>query len=95
MKAIIDDKLYDTDKAEKVFSYRRKVDKGPVFWDEKLRWAPFHAFDIYKTTKGAYFEHDTEDNKIYIITKAQAQEVVRNLDPDRYMELFEIVVDEA
>jgi hypothetical protein len=95
MKAIIGDKLYDTEKAEKIFSFRRQVDKGPVVWNEKLHWTPYHTFDLYRTSKGAYFEHDAEDNTIHVTTQHAAKEVVRKLDPDKYMEVFCITVEEA
>lgn len=88
MKAIIEGRLYDTAAAKKILRFRRKVDKGPVFWDERLHWTPMHDFILYRTEKGAFFEHDTGDNVIQTLNEEVAKDIVRRLDVDKYMELF-------
>lgn len=95
MKAVIDGKLYDTEKAEVIYSYRRKVDNGPVFWHNTLRHMPMRVLDIYKTPKGAYFEYDKEGKKIYIIDEERVREIMMYLDPDKYMEFFNVTLEEA
>ena len=95
MKAIIGNKLYDTDKAERVIKYSKRVNKGPFLFNPKWTYCPAHNFGLYRTKKGAFFEHDEEDNTIQAITETQGKEIVRTLDPDKYMELFDEVVKEA
>jgi len=88
MKAIINDKLYDTDVAEKIFVFRRKVDKGAFFWNDQYRYTPYHNHDIYRTEKGNYFLHDTEDSVLSEITEREVGEIIKKLDADKYIELF-------
>lgn len=96
MKTIINNKLYDTETAENLFSYLRRVDKGHRPWLPRgYSWMPQHEFTLYKTAKGTYFEHDTEDNTVTIITKEEAESIVRGLDPDKYMKLFNVTVEEG
>lgn len=88
MKAILDGKLYDTEKAEAVIEFSRRVDKGPVAWNGKLHWTPIHNFTLYKTQKGAYFEYDQDDKTLGVASEEDARRIVRKLDPDKYMEMF-------
>lgn len=87
-KAIINGKLYDTEKAEKIESYRRRVDEGPVLPGSEVHYIPFHTIVIYKTAKGNYFEHDENNNHITTTDEAGVKEIIRKLYPDRYIELF-------
>lgn len=88
MKAILDGKLYNTETAEAVIEFCRRVDKGPVAWNEKLHWTPSHTFTLYKTQKGAYFEYDQDDKTIGVVSEENARKIVQKLDPDKYMEMF-------
>ena len=88
MKAIIDNKLYDTETAEPIIAFLRRVDKGPIAWNPKLHWTPPHTFTLYRTTRGSYFEYDKDDHRINVVAEIDARTVVRKLDPDKYMELF-------
>lgn len=87
-KAIINGKLYDTEKAEKVDIYRRRVDMGPVLPGSEVHFMPFHTIVIYKTAKGNYFEHDEKTNSITLTNEARVKDTIRKLYPDRYIELF-------
>ena len=92
MKQIIDNKIYDTEKADKIYDFRRKV-KG----DECILW-PGHYFyywtnaQVYKTKKGNYFLHldkaEGYDEKIETITEEKVKELIKELNPDKYLELF-------
>lgn len=88
MKAIIDSKLYDTEKAEKLFSFSRRVDEGPLFWNEKIHYMPWHDISVYKTKKGNYFEADETSGKITTVTVSDVMCTIRRLNPDRYMQLY-------
>lgn len=93
MKAIINNKLYDTEKAEKIYSYRRKykvdsicdsmLPKGYCFTD-------WEDIDIYKTKKENYFLHCKRDCKEYIETTSYdyIKATIERLNPDKYIELF-------
>lgn len=88
MKAIIDNKLYDTETADKIYSFKRQVDKGPVLWNPKMSYRPYHVRDLYKTQKGNWFEFDTVDNRISAITEKDAQYILQELSPDTYIANF-------
>lgn len=87
MKAIINDKMYDTEKAEKVIDFRRKVDEGEIL-NSGIHYTTYHEFVLYKTAKGNFFEHDTTKDTIAVVTEDIAREIVRQLDPDLYVEMF-------
>lgn len=87
-KAIINDKLYDTEKAEAVVSFQRRVDMGEVLSGSKLHWTPLHNFILYKTAKGNYFEHDEDTGEITPRDEKWAKDLIRRLYPDKYIELF-------
>lgn len=87
-KAIIDGKLYDTEKAEAVVTFRRRVDEGPVLSGSTIHWTPMHDFTLYKTAKGNYFEHDQANGTIVPRDKGWAKDLIRRLYPDKYIELF-------
>ena len=95
MKAIIDDKLYDTDSAQKIYSYSRRVNKGQPWWANGLYWTPRHYFDLYRTAREAYFEHDNDDDVITLISKDDAMDIIRGLNPDAYCDIFEMTVEEG
>ncbi len=87
-KAIIDGKLYDTEKAEKIDSYRKRVDMGPILSGSYVHWTPMHRIDIYKTAKGNYFEHDVDGDTITTTDEARVRAIIQKLYPDKYIELF-------
>lgn len=95
MKSIIDDLLYDTEKARLIYSFRRQVDVGPVLWNPQYHWTPWHSITIYKTKKGRYFEHDEDANKITPIEEDAARRIIKKLDPDTYKKIFKEKVEEA
>jgi len=88
MKAIIGEKLYDTEKATEICKFRRGV-KGPACW-----WNPDYSFTVkhdltmYRTSKGAYFEHDTDKDTINFLLETEARAIIKQLFPDLYIELF-------
>lgn len=88
MKAIINDKLYDTDKAEVVFSLKREVADMEVFWKPGRHLAKWHRIDIYVTKKGNYFECDQDDQQIKSITQMEAKKTIKDLNPDEYIKIF-------
>lgn len=87
-KAIINNKMYDTEKAELVVAYRRRVDMGPVMSGSDIHWTPMHDCLLYKTAKGNYFEHDGDTDAITPRDEKWARDLIRRLYPDKYIELF-------
>ena len=53
MKTIINNKLYDTNKAKLLFTYQQKVCHSGLFCD----MYPYHKVRVYKTDKGTYFKY--------------------------------------
>lgn len=87
-KAIINNKMYDTEKAESVVSFRRRVDMGPVISGSQIHWTPMHDCTLYKTAKGSYFDHDEDTGTITPRDETWAKDLIRRLYPDKYIELF-------
>lgn len=95
VKAIIEDRLYDTDKAEEIFTFRRRFQGQELSWMPGYHFASWHETSLYRTQKGSYFEYDKTEGKITVTTKSAAEELVKRLDADKYMELFCASVEEA
>ena len=88
MKAIIDNKLYDTEKAEKVFSFIRKKQGAENIFRPGYVFIDKCNCVFYRTAKGAYFEADKTREEISLVGKDEVKRVIRKLSPDRYIELF-------
>lgn len=56
MKFIVNDKIYDTEKAEKVLNYRRRF---PLTLTPQF--CIWHDMDLYRTAKGNWFSLKCED----------------------------------
>lgn len=87
MIAIINNKLYDTEKAEKIIEFRRRVNEGEIM-NSGMCYVPFHNFSLYKTAKDNYFEYDEKANKINPISESTAKNIIRETYPDIYIKLF-------
>lgn len=89
MKKIIDNKLYDTEKAELVFSFKRKVTKTSLIG----KYTDWVDAELYKTKKGAWFEVIGEGRpecQLNSITDERAKEIIQ-IDPVKYQELYDDV----
>ncbi len=97
MKAIIENKLYDTEKSEKIFDYLRN-EPQPVFWSNTITMHCWRNTDIYKTRKNSYFLHihtgDKEGKfmdlkeRIELITEKEVKKIILNLDVDKYIKMY-------
>lgn len=56
MKAIIDNKIYDTDKCESLFTYHRRVLKKSLF----ANYYVWYEAKLLKTTKGTYLRYTSK-----------------------------------
>lgn len=64
MKRIINNKLYDTDKAKKICDFEIKIKHDGLMFATYL----YHEASIYKTNKGTYLEyigHAVEPSTVY------------------------------
>lgn len=88
MKKIIGNKLYDTEKAEKIYSYfsNRPREVGIIRGTER------YVVDVYKTKKGNYFNHLYHDfyydnQFIEETTLEEIKKIIKEIDPDKYIEM--------
>ncbi len=92
MKQIIDNKIYDTEKATKIFDYRRRCKGDDCLFKPGYSFYYWTDAQIYKTFKGNYFLHYDEKagykEFIEASTKEEAKKIIKKLDPDKYIELF-------
>lgn len=90
MRATIDGRVYDTDRAEEIARFTREVDQGPLFCGGGRHWTSSHECILYQTDRGMYFACDTEDETMSAVTRREARRLVQEADPELYLELFGI-----
>ncbi len=84
MIAIIDNKIYDTDKCESLFTYHRRILKKGLFGDYYV----WYEAKILKTTKGTYLRYtnkalDTgyrDINELVILTEEEVKKILVELN---------------
>lgn len=84
MEAIIDNKIYDTDKCELLLTYHRRILRKGTFGDYHV----WYEAKILKTTKGTYLRYTNkplekgyEDiNELVIITEEKVKKVLIELN---------------
>lgn len=81
MRAMIDGRVYDTDRAEEITRFTRRVDRGPLYCGGGGRLTPSHEFILYRAAGGAFFEFDTEDETIAALSRRNVRAIMRELDP--------------
>jgi hypothetical protein len=93
MKAIINNKIYDTDKCESLFTYHRKILKKGIFYDYDV----WYEAKILKTTKGTCLRYTNKSlekcyediNELVIITEEEVKKVLIELNEiDLYQKEF-------
>lgn len=98
MKKIINNLLYDTEKAEKIYSFRQKRKTGSF---QNLNFYDWYDVDIYKTKKGNYFLHGYIKDKswkehfIEAISEEDVKKIIKQLNPDKYISMDFEVIEEA
>lgn len=92
MKKIIDNKIYDTEKANVIYEFRRRLKGDECIWKRGYFFCYWTNAQVYKTKKGNYFLHldkaEGYDEKIETITEEKVKELIKELNPDKYLELF-------
>lgn len=97
MRKIIGTKLYDTEKAKKIYSYRQR---RKTFLLGDYNFYSMYDVDIYKTKKGNYFIHGHKENDSYNqfieeIEEKEVMEIINKLNVDKYLELWGDEIEEA
>lgn len=92
MKKIINNKLYNTNTADIIFDFREKV-RGDECWFRKgYSFCYWTDVQIYRTLNGNYFLHYNAssgyDEFIKEATEADVKNILKSLNPDKYIELF-------
>lgn len=87
MKKIINDKLYDTDKAEVIFSFKRKY-QDPCVWSKDIAFTTWEHAQYLKTPKGAFLYYCESRKELELLEEVEVKRVIQRVDPDRYMELY-------
>lgn len=101
MKKIIDNKLYDTEKATKIYEYRHRWFEQGFGMPEGWGFTHWEIAEVYKTNNGNFFvyfyDKNNEDReRIEIRTEVEVKELIQELNVDKYLELFgNIDVEEA
>lgn len=93
MKAIVEGKLYNTETAERIFSFRRQYKGADISWMPGYSWVDWHDIDLHKTKKGAYFEYDRKTENITPVTEEKVKNILQKLDADKFIELFGEVIE--
>ncbi len=96
MKYLVENKLYDTEKAEKIITYSKGIKHEGMF----LTTYPKYEHTLYKTKKGQFFIHIgkytekpdisyPDKNYIKLITKKEAKQILEDLNEvEKYIEIF-------
>lgn len=98
MRKIIGKKLYDTEKAEKIFSFKQRRPTGEFMDLQLYNW---YDVDIYKTKKDNYFIHGYDKNdptyKPFLeeISEKEVKKIIKKLDVDKYISMNFEVIEEA
>ena len=87
MRFIVENKIYDTEKAELLCSFRKQWKSETILGT----MYPFRDTKLYKTAKGKYFitsKEDYEQSCIKVINEDKAKEYLMHSDYDKYAEMF-------
>ena len=77
MQQIINDKLYDTDTAELIYSYKD----------------PLKERDYYRSKMGAFFVHYIGIGKMELVDEQIIKDILAERDVSKYIELFGAVAE--
>lgn len=90
MKAIINNKIYDTDKCKSLFTYYRRILKKGLFGDYYV----WYEAEILKTAKGTYLRYTDKPletgyrdiNELVILTEEEVKSILVGL---KQVEVYE------
>lgn len=89
MKKIIGNLLYDTEKSKKIYSFKQKRKISTL---GNINFFEWYKVDVYKTKNENYFIHSYIENglpyKEFLeeFSEPELKEVLKKIDPDRYIE---------
>lgn len=90
MKKIIGNLLYDTEKAKKIYEFRQRRKVSSL---GNLNFYEWYNVEICVTKNGNYFTHGYVEDKpsynhfIEEYSEPEFKELLKRLDPDKYLEL--------
>lgn len=93
MKKIVDNKLYDTEKSKCIFSYKSQFPS--IFSISGLDLPNWHYIAMYKTAKGSYFKLDKDFESLEAVEEDYVKNILKKVDPDLYIEMFDKTIEEA
>lgn len=90
IRKIIDGKLYDTENARILFTFRRKYQDplNPLFFGKNMVHVEWEDAQYLKTERGAYLYYCPKRKDIQVVTEKEVAETIRKLDADAYIRLF-------
>lgn len=91
-KYIINDKIYDTEKAENVFEYKRKENGAEMLFRPGYYWIEQHECKLYRTNNGNWFEVSEYNgrSKAHITTISDVKQIFKHLNEvELYNKYFE------
>lgn len=101
MKQIIDNKLYDTETATKIYKYKHRYFEQSKYMPLGWGFTYWEKAEIYKTKKGNYFiyyydENNSDRERIEIRTEEEIKVLIQELNVDEYIKLFRVLgIEEA
>lgn len=87
MKKIINNKIYDTEKCDIIYTFRKNY-PIPCLFIEGYQFNNFIDTQILRTKKGTYLEYCKEKNILNIVNEKWVKDLIKRLDADKYIELF-------
>lgn len=88
MKFIVSNKIYDTEKSEKLCTFQKQWESVSV-WG--IPYNPNKETTLYRTAKGAYFlvaKFDYNEYRINVISEEQAKTHLMYKAYEKYVEMF-------
>ena len=105
MKQIINNKIYDTETAELIYEYRHSFFIQNIWLPKGYGFKDWEKVSVYKTKNNNYFkyykyiENDfnyQDRERIEPTTLENIKEIIKELNPDKFIELFgKIDLEEA
>ena len=93
IKKVINNKLYDTEKSKCIFSYKSQFPS--IFSISGMNLPNWHYSYMYKTPKGSYFKLDKTIEVLEVVEEDYVKNILKDIDPDLYMEMFNETIEEA
>lgn len=90
LRKIIDGKLYDTENARILFTFRRKYQDplNPLIFGKNMVANSWEDAQFLKTERGAYLYYCPKRKDLQVVTEKEVADTIQKLDADVYIRLF-------